>query len=94
MDALCPKCKKTGVNKETGETCEQCNGSGYMTVGFAQGRLFTRQCLNRECEFENGGYILEDAALPEPPESPRTCIVCDHECRWKELGTTEDLGLT
>jgi hypothetical protein len=85
MDASCPKCFRTGVSKETGETCTHCNGAGAIEVTLAAGRLFTRECLSEECGFQNGGYILQEDYLPEPPEDVGRCIMCDYLCRWLYL---------
>lgn len=80
MKAKCPHC-------EAG--CPECK-DGFVEASFSSGPLYTRACLNPECGYENGGYIVQ-ADRPkgpdgEPPEAPRECVMCKSPCRWKYLG--------
>jgi hypothetical protein len=80
MKAKCPHC-------EAG--CPKCK-DGFVEVSFGSGPLYTRACLNGECGYENGGYIVQQDRPKgpdgEPPEFPRECVLCKSPCRWKYLG--------
>ena len=92
MKAACPKCFDSATRKNRG--CEHCKNTGQIEVGLAKGILYTRGCLDPKCGHENGGYIVEPDRPKgpdgEPPESPRTCIVCGGPCRWKRLGNMDE----
>ena len=74
MDALCPHC--------FGKGCEKCV-DGKIAVSFAKGNVFTRQCTNLNCGFENGGRIV-DGEIPEEPSGD--CVMCNSPTRWKIMG--------
>lgn len=69
MKAKCPEC----VNG-----CDRCKGTGYISVSFIEGDMFTRLCLNPECQFVNGGRICDGF----PPESSGPCVICEGETEW------------
>lgn len=69
MKAKCPHCNNG---------CEKCQGTGFISVSFAEGDLFTRLCLNPRCQFVNGGRICDGF----PPESSGPCVICGGETDW------------
>ena len=90
MEAKCPDC--FGKNAD----CIRCIGKGFVDIPFATGQLYTRACLNSECAYENGGYIVSEDLKKgpdgEPPESSGVCILCNNPTRWKHLGEMDDDG--
>lgn len=78
MKALCPDC--------LGEGCETCQHSKAVSVEFAKGSLFTMECTNSACGFQNGGRIFDGA---KPPEEPERCIFCKSPSRWLKIGESK-----
>ena len=60
--------------------CPHCHGTGEIEVTIATGNQFTRECLNKECRFENGGHITEQLPLPD---TSGPCVMCGGATRWK-----------
>ena len=75
MKALCPYC--------LGEGCEACQHSKAVNAEFATDSLFTEECTNAECGFQNGGRIFDGES---PPEKPEPCIFCKSPTRWLKIG--------
>lgn len=66
--------------------CPHCGGTGEIDVEFAKGVIFTRKCLNTDCQFENGGRIMKDGNKPEEPSEP--CVICGSDTYWMDTGET------
>lgn len=75
MKALCPEC--------LGDGCELCQFSKAVEVGFAKGALFTEECTNADCGFQNGGRIFDGDS---PPEKSEPCPFCRSPSRWLKIG--------
>lgn len=95
MNALCPFCLNEDDSRPT---CDECGGSGALTIDIAEGALYTMRCKSPDCGFENGGRIVGPGLLPiEGDETVvRVCIVCgfgaDYELvTW--VSSPEDLGI-
>ena len=74
MKAKCPHCLE-----DNNPNCEKCNGTGKMSVSFAEGEaIYTRSCRNPECGFTNGGCISK--TFPEYSSGP--CVICDEITDW------------
>lgn len=78
MKAKCPYCH---------DGCEKCS-AGFLSVSFATGDLYTRECTNPNCEFQNGGRIVEKGTVPKDHLDP--CIYCGSRCEWFHVCTLED----
>ncbi len=66
--------------------CPHCSGTGEIEVTIATGNMFTRECLNEECGFENGSRITD---LPVPSGLSGPCAMCGGETRWKVVDCDE-----
>ncbi len=60
--------------------CPHCHDTGEIEVMIATGNMFTRECINEECGFENSGFVID---LAEPSEPSGPCAQCGGETRWK-----------
>jgi hypothetical protein len=85
MQAKCPYC----VGEDN--SCPKCDGTGKIGVGFAQGSIWTRLCLDSKCGFENGGRIVNNNK--EPPESPGECVICRGPTKWLLIGHSGNDGI-
>jgi hypothetical protein len=84
MKAKCPFCLG-GKNAN----CEKCHSTGSMSVGFAEGNIWTRKCTNPECGVENGGCIVKGDK--EPQEASGPCPWCKCPTHWLFLGNTDEI---
>lgn len=85
MKTICPKCYgKNAAN------CKVCKGAGEIEAGVPPGIMFTRQCPNPLCKFQNGRFIVEPGSPTgpngEPPQPAGTCPLCMHKTAWLRLG--------
>ncbi len=79
MRSKCPYCE-TGCDKPN---CV----NGYLEVGFAEGDLFTRECLNHvNCGFCNGGRISNGF----PPETSGPNVIRNGPTQWVLAEDTAD----
>lgn len=86
MKTMCPKC--FGKNSAN---CKLCVGAGEIEAGVPTGVMYTRQCPNALCGFQNGRYVVEPGKPAgkdgQPPIAAGTCPLCMHQTRWLKLGT-------
>lgn len=85
MDAACPAC--IGEDAKT-EECKECSGTGTITVGFAEGALYTKTCVDPQCGYQNGGRIVGPGLPPieDTQGSPMDCIICGAEAEYVLVG--------
>ena len=100
MKAMCPQCGGEGVVDSGGQNqdgswvnmpCPECNGAGFLKAEFAKGVLYTDECTNPECGFQNGGFIVGQTSAYKTLEDrgdPRPCVRCGSEVKYKKLGDT------
>ena len=79
MKTKCPHCC------DGRENCEECGGTRFVEVRFAEGDVFTRNCL--ACGEHNGGRIHDGI----PPEPPGDCVWCGSDnVEWLLIGDTRE----
>lgn len=79
MKAKCPHCTSG---------CDRCDHTGFITVKFAQGDLYTRACTTFECGFENGGLISKTT----PTHDSGPCLRCKGPTKWQLIAKENELA--